>query len=312
MGEPATVPLLSVVVPTYNHASVLRHALACLAAQTLAAEAYEVVVVDDGSTDETPAVIAEAGTGLARVRGVHLERNRGRSVARNEGIRAACAPIVVFIDSDVLVRPDFLQRHLDLHHAAGESVIGRGPVATIPTPVLPARNPAGLMSAAFLTTANASVPRQALLDAGLFDEGFVWYGWEDFDLGLRLRARGLTRRFSRGIVAFHVQPPSTFDPIGPDLAKEEARARSALYFLQKHPGLSTRILISDTAFHRALHFLLSGAGFLTADRAPVIARWLASRGFYTPALLAARGFLNWHYIRSLDRLRAREPLEWLR
>lgn len=240
------------------------------------------------------------------MRSVQLARNRGRAVARNEGIRAARAPIVVFTDSDVLVRPDFLQRHLDLHRAEARQVVGRGPVATIPTPVLPARDPAGLMSAAFLTTANASVPRQALLDSGLFDEGFVWYGWEDFDLGLRLRARGLTRHFSRKMVAFHVHPPSTFDPIGPDLAKEEARARSALYYLKKHPGLATRILISDTAFHRALHFLLSGAGLLTVDRAPVIARWLAARGLYTPALLAIRGFLNWHYIRSLDRLRAVE------
>lgn len=298
------LPHLSVVVPAYNDAATLRVTLRHLAAQTLAPVAYEVVVVDDGSTDDTPEVLAAAAAGRARVRPVRLPRNRGRSAARNAGIRAAEAPLVVFVDSDVLVRPDFLQRHLTLHGAAGRPVVGRGPVVLISTPEIPPRPPAIRSSPAYLDTANASVPRQALVDAGMFDEGFRVYGWEDFDLGLRLRAAGLPRVFDPGAIGFHVQPLP--DPAGFDrfLAKEEERARTALYLLRKHPGTATRWMIQDTPLQRAAHFVLGGAGLLTPHNAPRLARWLVARGHRALAELVLRGVLNRHYLASLDRFRA--------
>jgi glycosyltransferase involved in cell wall biosynthesis len=292
-----------VVVPAYNDAPILRRALAALAAQSLAPTAYEVVVVDDGSTDETQDVIVAAAAGRARIRGVRLDRNQGRSAARNAGIRATPAPLIVFMDSDVLVRPDFLQRHLTIHREAGCPVVGRGPVVVISQPLVPPRTPRISSSPAYLDTANASVPRAALIEAGLFDEGFRVYGWEDFDLGLRLQSRGIPRVFSRDAVAFHVQPPPTLDALGRLLAKEEERARTALYLLRKHPGPQTRMLIQDTPLQRAFHFLAGGAGLLTARNAPRIAQWLQARGLHTLAFLAMRGVLNRHYFRSLDQFR---------
>ncbi len=291
------------MVPAYNDAPILRRTLAALAAQSLAPAAYEVVVVDDGSTDETPAVVAAAAAGRARIRGVRLDRNQGRSAARNAGIRAAPAPVIVFVDSDVLVRPDFLQRHLAIHREAGHPVVGRGPVVVIPSPSIPPRTPRITSSPAYLDTANASVPRAALIEAGLFDEGFRVYGWEDFDLGLRLQARGIPRVFCRDAVAFHVQVLPTLDSLDRLLAKEEERARSALYLLRKHPGSKTRMLIQDTPIQRAFHFLSGGAGLLTARNAPIIAEWLQARGFHTLAFLVVRGVLNRHYFRSLAQFR---------
>lgn len=300
----SSTPQISVVVPVYNDAGTLRHTLARLRDQLLAPDAFEVVVVDDGSTDETPSVIAAAAAGGARVRGVRLDRNRGRSAARNAGIRAAEAPIVAFVDSDVLVRPDFLRRHLDLHRSAGRPVVGRGPVVLIPTPDLPDRDPVARLSPAFLDTANASAPRQTLIEAGMFDEGFRVYGWEDFDLGLRLRARGVRRVFDRDAIAFHVQPVPTVETLEQHLVKEEERARTALYLLHKHPGGQTRWLIQDTVPQRIGHFILSGGGLLTPSNTPRLARWLLARGQYTLAGLVMRGVLNRHYLASLDRFRA--------
>ncbi|MBI3998915.1 MAG: glycosyltransferase [Armatimonadetes bacterium] len=293
-------PLLSVVIPTYNHAALLRLALDRLAAQTLSRKAFEIVAVDDGSTDETPAVLAAA---RAPLRAVRLEVNRGRAAARNAGIRAARSPLVVFIDSDVLVGPDFLQRHLEIHRAAGRPVVGRGPVIFIPSPDVPAHVPLVRSSPAYLDTANASVPRQPLFDAGLFDEGFRVYGWEDFDLGLRLQALGLPRVFSEAAVAFHVQPPPTLESLDQDLAREEERARTALYLLRKHPGPQTRMLIQDTPLQRAVHFVMGGAGLMPVRTALGLARWLRARRLHTLAFLIARGVLNRHYLRSLDRFR---------
>jgi GT2 family glycosyltransferase len=299
-------PHLSVVIPTYNHARILRHTLAHLTAQTLDPDTYEIVVADDGSTDDTPAVAAAAASGRVRVRGIRLDANRGRSAARNAGIRAAAAPLIVFVDSDILVRPDFLQRHIEMQRSAGRPAVGRGPVATIPSPEIPERTPLLRTSPAYLSTANASVPRAVLLDAGLFDEGFQGYGWEDFDLGLRLKARGIPRIYSRAAVAYHIEAPLTFEAFPRMLAKEEERARMALYFQQKHPGIRTRILIQDTALHRTLHLILAGGGLLNERSAPRLARWLDARGYYVLSLLVARSLFNHHYIRSLDRFRMQQ------
>ncbi len=294
------------MLPTYNDASVLRHALAHLAHQSLGRAAFEVVVVDDGSTDETPEVVAAAGAGPACIRGIRFDRNRGRSAARNTGIRAAQAPLIVFVDSDVLVRPDFLQQHLDIHRAAPRPVVGRGPVVLIPAPQIPTRPPLIGISPAYIDTANASVMRQALIDAGLFDEGFPAYGWEDFELGLRLKARGLPRAYSSTAVAFHVQPHPTADSLDRFLTKEEDRARTALYLLRKHPGRETRMLIQDTLLQRAGHFVWGGAGLLPPHRALRLTRWLHAHGLHTLGFLVTRGVLNRHYLHSLDRLRTLE------
>lgn len=298
------LPRVSVVVPVYNDPENLRDALARLSDQTLARDEYEIVVVDDGSTDTTPQVIATACAGPARVRAVRLDPNRGRAAARNAGIRAALSPIIVFVDSDVLVAGDFLEHHLAIH-AAGRSVVGRGPVAAIPSRDVPARPPMTRVSTAYLDTANASIPRQALIDAGLFDEGFRVYGWEDFDLGMRLQARGIPRVFSPAALAYHVVPPPTFESFNRHLIKEEERARTALYLLRKHPGLTTRMLIQDTAVQRFGHFLLGGAGLISEHNAPAIERWLRARGLHTVAFLVVRGVLNRHYLRCLDQFRAR-------
>lgn len=296
---------IAVVVPAYNDSENLREVLARLADQTLPPDAYEIVVVDDGSTDATPAVIAGAAKASATIRPVRLDTNGGRAAARNAGVRASRAPIIVFIDSDVLVGQDFLARHLEMHESARRPVVGRGPVVTIPTRVVPARPPMNGISSAYLDTANASIPRQALLDAGLFDEGFRVYGWEDFDLGIRLQAQQIPRVFSKAALAFHVVPPLTEESLDRYMRKEEERARTALYLLRKHPGLSTRMLIQDTAVQRLAHFLVGGVGLITERNGPPIERWLRARGLHTLAFLTIRGVLNRHYFRSLDRLRER-------
>jgi hypothetical protein len=303
MPTAGPVPRISVIIPTYNDAAILRDALARLTDQTLPPDAYEIIVVDDGSTDATPEVVRTAGGGPVRMRVVRFDANRGRAAARNAGIRAAEAPLVVFVDSDILVRRRFLHHHLAMHEAADRPVLGRGPVILIPTRDVPARDPIARMSPAFLDTANASLPRQVLLDVGMFDEGFRVYGWEDFDLGLRLEARGVRRVFDAGAIAYHVQPVPEVETLPRHLAKEEERAKTALYLLRKHPGRQTRWLIQDTQLHRAVHFVLGGGGLLTLRNAPRLAGWLQARGQYTLANLVIRGVLNRHYLASLDRFR---------
>jgi glycosyltransferase involved in cell wall biosynthesis len=99
-------PKLSVILPTFNRANALKRALAALLRQSAMPDAYEVVVVDNNSSDGTAGVVA-----LFEDRRIRLisEPRQGLSYARNAGLAAARAPIVAFTDDDVEVAPDWVE-----------------------------------------------------------------------------------------------------------------------------------------------------------------------------------------------------------
>lgn len=114
---------LSVVIRSRDEADRLRLTLASLTRQTAA---VEVVVVDDGSTDHTQAVLAEAPPSLPLVVVRHAAA-KGRSAASNAGARAASGDLLLFLDGDTLAGPDLARRHIE-RHAANPGLIGRGEV----------------------------------------------------------------------------------------------------------------------------------------------------------------------------------------
>ncbi len=104
------MPRVSVVIPAFNRAALIGETLASVLAQTY--RDFEVIVVDDGSTDDTPTILAEYERDT-RVR-VIRQTNQGQGAARNAGIGAARGEYVAFVDSDDVWRPDKLERQLDL------------------------------------------------------------------------------------------------------------------------------------------------------------------------------------------------------
>src|SRR5437867_1570833 len=110
-GTPMASPLVSVIVCTYNRAALLASCLESLVAQTLAAERYEIIVVDNGSTDRTQAVACDFAQCYGTVK-VVLEPRLGVSHARNTGIRHAQADYLAFIDDDARALPDWVERIL--------------------------------------------------------------------------------------------------------------------------------------------------------------------------------------------------------
>ena len=114
---------LSIVIRSRDEADRLRLVLASLTGQT---GLTEVVVVDDGSTDHTPAVLAEAAPALPLVALRHAA-SRGRSAASNAGAAAATGDILLFLDGDTLAGPELVERHLAAH-ATTPCLIGRGEV----------------------------------------------------------------------------------------------------------------------------------------------------------------------------------------
>lgn len=125
-------PTLTVVVPVFNGAATLPRCLSALA-EALPAGA-EVIVVDDGSTDETRA-LAEGDPSRPRV--LHHETNQGTSAARNTGWRAAASPLVAFVDADMVIEPDALRVLVGVLEGHPELLGANGTVSLDLDPHLP-------------------------------------------------------------------------------------------------------------------------------------------------------------------------------
>ena len=113
-SHPPKSPLISVVIPTFNRAESLKSTLESLVEQSLAHEKYEVVIVDDGSTDSTPEVCRSFALRMRLVACRHTE-NSGISAAKNTGILASRGRILLFADDDDIADHHLLEEHLKAH-----------------------------------------------------------------------------------------------------------------------------------------------------------------------------------------------------
>ncbi len=211
---------LSIVIPTCNRAAILQKTLTAYAEQTARAEIREILVVDDGSTDETSEVIPRlANDGVVPVRYLR-QANQGQATARNHGIREASGELILLGDDDVIPAPNMVEEHLAWHSRyADPSVAIVGPVFwspdVNPTPLMewwglnglrfdPPHMKAGHeVSYAAGLFLNTSAKVAFLRANGLFDERFRAYGYEDVELGYRLVKKGLRMIYNPDAVGYH-------------------------------------------------------------------------------------------------------------
>jgi len=102
-------PEASAILCTYNRSHALARVLAALRSQTVSPDAFEIVVVDDGSTDDTAAVVAEAARHMPNLRFVQHDANRGTAASGNTGIAAARTDKLLFIDDDCIPDPSWVE-----------------------------------------------------------------------------------------------------------------------------------------------------------------------------------------------------------
>ena len=191
--------LVSIIIPTFNCADFLVEAIRSVLAQTY--EHYEIIVVDDGSTDHTEAALEQFGNRVSYIG----QAPGGPSVARNRGILEARGELIAFLDADDLWRPTKLSRQVEFLNGHPESILVYTDFTRGPHPgcnndsrlkAYKLRDPAdpfhALLEENFIATPTVVVRREVLARSGLFDP--MLKGSEDFDLWLRLAKTESARR----------------------------------------------------------------------------------------------------------------------
>lgn len=248
----------SIVIPTFNRSKKLRNCLIALFTQEYDTSEYEILVIDDGSQDDT----ADALKRLAKKSTVPLrtfmQPNQGQGVARNRGIDEATGEIILFLGDDIVATPDFLKEHNRVHlrhpeenatvlgfitwhpklpisplmrfMERGGAILGRFGGHQFAYDLLAGKTKADFR---FFYTSNISLKR-SLLQNFKFDPWFSGYGWEDIELGVRLsKQAGLAIYYAPQAVAYHDHMMTEGDFVN----RMRAIGESSIRFDQKYPEL---------------------------------------------------------------------------
>lgn len=218
----------SVVIPTFNRSEKLSACLRALVAQDYDKKKYEIIVVDDGSCDDTQKILKKLQKNFRVPLYVFFQANQGQGVARNKGIDEAHGEIVLFLGDDIVATPQLLREHDRLHllhpeeNAACLGFITWHPSLSV-TPLMKFMERGAVILGKFgghqfaydllegkekadfrfFYTSNISLKRSLLL-RNRFDPWFSGYGWEDIELGFRLHKKaGLALYYEPAAIAYH-------------------------------------------------------------------------------------------------------------
>jgi glycosyltransferase involved in cell wall biosynthesis len=287
---------------TYNRAALLERVLDACFEQTV--HGYEVVLVNDGSTDDTPAVISRAQTRATCPFIVVNQPNSGLAKGRNAGIARASGERIIFIDDDVLPLPNFVQEHLRSHGAQPLAIVRGGAINVesfddLPPPVWSIGNYSGN----YFWTTNVSVPLKTIRAIGGFNESFAEYGWEDIDVGLRLRFAGVKAVFNKRALVYHYKPRPRANGVEKMIRQAQAQARTAVQLERLHPHWRTALATGDTPVQRLVHKWMRGIDMARRYRS-ALGDLGEDRPLTAREARAARGLARQAYFEELERARA--------
>jgi glycosyltransferase involved in cell wall biosynthesis len=295
--------LFSVVIPTYQRPDTLFQVLDALSRQT-APPPFEVVVVDDGSRDETPRRL-DAYRPAYPFR-FCSQRNSGPAAARNHGIEQAKGAYVLFLGDDTVPEPELLAVHAAAHAERRSHPVAALGYTTWPherrvSPFLHHINEYGLQFGYgliedpesvpfnFFYTSNISLARALLLQAGLFDTTFPHAAWEDIEMAYRLMKMGMKIVYRPQAVARHHHDIT----LASFRRRQEKSGEAAAIFYEKHPELGDFLGVPQALLYRN--------GGRTQRR--LLSFWaaLAERWELPGARRAVDRVLRQDYLRGLNR-----------
>ena len=276
---------VSIVIPTYNRLPILEKCLFALENQKLNTNIsnYEVIVVDDGSTDGTTSWINQNKANLPHVV-LFQQEHGGPALGRNLGVIKSKYEIIIFIDSDLIVLDNFINCHVEKLLAYWRK-----------------NDKKCFTYGSVVNTSNFLNPQSE--KHKIMDTSFSLYGWEDLELGERLKKIGTKLIKCPNAIGFHWHPPFNCEQIESLIAQEKERAKMALVFYKKHPNLRVRFMIQLTPLHNLLWQILCLGGLISVDRILPLLRFLVNTRRNRLALEILRIPLNMIYIKQLTKSR---------
>ena len=194
---------VSVVVPTYNRRELLKECLDSLLNQTYPKDEYEVIVVDDGSTDGTEELLREYAKNAPCMFKYFKQENRGPAAARNTGIKHASGEIVCFIDDDCIADKRWIENLIsgftdENIGGVGGEIAAREPRTIVEKMI---KFDQRMCAKEYILAGNAAYKKSVLHSLGGFDEELK--SLEDIDLGVRVKLKGLELKYVPHAVVFH-------------------------------------------------------------------------------------------------------------
>lgn len=303
-----TEPLSSVIIPTYNRAEQVCEAIDNVFQQTY--KRIELIVVDDGSTDNTPQRLREYGKRISVV----TQSNAGPAVARNRGLAVARGEIIAFQDSDDLWKPTKLEQQIAMLERAGKDVpccicnasfgVVKGTELTSfkIADIEPVHeqglwmNPSEVLATRFLLFNQVvAIRRQAIEKAGGFDESLKYL--EDYDLPLRLAAEGPWAFIQKPLVTYRMGAANSFS---------QRAANDPITLIECEITIFERALKRATVGPNAMLTRRLAARLRSLRRRRLAARLLSSSSAVTRAEGAALARVE-HIREALFRRSARYP-----
>jgi len=259
---------VSIIIPTYNRKELLKRTLLSLFNQNYPKDKYEIIVVDDGSNDNTKEMIRSLKP-TCNLKYFYYPRESAYvfgeaknrvGPARNIGIENARGEIVVFVDSDMILHPDCIKEHAKIHENHDKVVVigyryllfknnpknwfelllkGKSNLMMTDDAreltYLKCNDDLSKLSNAWseLYSNNASVKKSQLVDVGMFDKNMTnkLWGFEDYELGYRLQKNGFKFIINRKAIGYHqYHPPEYLNSHGMMLAKKS----NLKYIYEKH------------------------------------------------------------------------------
>lgn len=242
---------VSVVIPTHNRRNVLTRALKALFTQSYPVDNYEVIVVDDGSTDDTSGYLATVKAPCEF--SYYKQPKSGAAAARNLGVKKAKGELILFIDDDIVADGNLIAEHVKAHVRPHLAVLGYTPVSPEVKENFVVghyinrwnrlfaeleKDPQNVRFSYFMT-GNISVLKEDLERVGLFDESIATYSFEDTEMGYRLSQAGVKLVFNKKAIAYHLIEVSLEKMI--DYKKQAGR--SAVVCCRRHPELREEMSI---------------------------------------------------------------------
>src|SRR5262245_24196972 len=282
------MPKVSVIIPTKNRSALLAEAIERIESQTVPREQYEVIVIDNDSTDDTRQVLEQKARTYSNLK-YGLQEKPGPAATRNTGLRLANAEVVLFIDDDVNATHSLVQAHFECHQRIpNASVIGAVELTwdnttdpflrylrdhRILNPYTPSKGP---IDFSYYHTCNVSTPTNVLLNVGGFNESFQIPAMEDIELGYRLEKAGSRMVFAPDAKAVHYRFPGYRDFI----ERSEQAGYSLGQLIRLHPELKARFVESSRVVKRlrSFHWLYRWATLAAEPLLGVLTEWEKTRG----------------------------------